>query len=351
MEDFYEENVYEIDEESRKDAQKRWDHIAKPLHSLGKLEDSIIQIAGIQRTSNVKIDKRALIIMCADNGIVEEGITQTTQDVTAIVAENFKSRRSIARILCEQTHTDLYPIDIGIAKDTCIRNEKIAYGTKNFAKEPAMSLEQVRKAIHIGMEIVKELKEAGYHMLATGEMGIGNTTTSSAVAAVLLHCRVASVTGKGAGLSSEGLLRKIDVIEQAIQTYKLTDDTAEEVLRTVQCVGGFDLAGLCGVFLGGAAYGIPIVIDGFISAVAALIAVRLQPQCVKYMLASHVSKEPASAILLEALNLSGIIHADMCLGEGSGALLLFPLLDSAIDIYHHMSTFKDIQVEEYQALE
>lgn len=345
------ETVRDINQDSMNIARKRWDSIAKPLHSLGKLEDCIVQIAGIQKTSNVKLQKRALVIMCADNGIVAEGISQTTQDVTAIVAENFLNKKATASILCEQTHTDIYPIDIGIAKDTCIRNEKIAYGTKNYAKEPAMSLEELDKALHIGINLVKELKEAGYNMIATGEMGIGNTTTSSAVASVLLQKPVEDVTGKGAGLSSEGLLHKIEVIKQAIQKYKLTQDTTQEVLQTLRCVGGFDLAGLCGVFLGGAIYEMPIVIDGFISAVAALAANKLQPLCSNYMLASHVSKEPAAVMLLEALLVSPLIHADMCLGEGTGALMLFPLLDSAVSVYEQMSTFEDIQVEEYQALE
>lgn len=345
------ETVRDIDQDSMNIARKRWDSIAKPLHSLGKLEDCIVQIAGIQKTSNVKLQKRALVIMCADNGIVAEGISQTTQDVTAIVAENFLHKKATASILCEQTHTDIYPIDIGIAKDTCICNEKIAYGTKNFAKEPAMSLEELDKALHIGINIVKELKEAGYNMIATGEMGIGNTTTSSAVASVLLQKPVEDVTGKGAGLSSEGLLHKIEVIKQAIQKYNLTQGTTQEVLRTLRCVGGFDLAGLCGVFLGGAIYEMPIVIDGFISAVAALAANKLQPLCANYMLASHVSKEPAAVMLLEALHVSPLIHADMCLGEGTGALMLFPLLDSAVSVYEQMSTFEDIQVEEYQPLE
>jgi nicotinate-nucleotide--dimethylbenzimidazole phosphoribosyltransferase len=285
--------------------------------------------------------------MCADNGVVEEGVTQSGQEVTAIVSENFLSKKATASILCSVAGADIFPVDIGIATDTCIINKKIAYGTKNMTKGPAMTREEALKAIEVGIDMVAELKEKGYKVIATGEMGIGNTTTSSAMAAVFLDVPVTDVTGRGAGLSSEGLARKIQAIQKAIQINKPDRTDGVDVLAKV---GGLDLAGLTGVFLGGAIYHVPIMIDGFISAVAALTAYTICPDSREYMLASHVSKEPAAHMVLEKLDLSAFLHADMCLGEGTGAVACFPLLDMACAVYNGMSTFQDVNIEEYKPL-
>lgn len=326
-----------------------WDDIAKPLGSLGKLECAVTQIAGIQRTPEIHIEKKALITMCADNGVVEEGISQTGQEVTAIVAENFLDEKSCVAIMCHQSGTDLFPIDIGMAVDTPrIEKRKIAYGTRNIVKGPAMTREQAVFAIEAGIAKACELKAAGYQILATGEMGIGNTTTSSAMSAVFLDVPVEEVTGRGAGLSSAGLQRKIEVIRRAIEHNRPDASDPVDVLAKV---GGFDIAGLTGVFLGGASCGMPVVIDGFISAVAALTAVRMTPACSPYILASHISKEPASHMILKALDKEAFLTCDMCLGEGSGAVALFPLLDFASEIYRKMSTFEDIRIDAYEHLE
>lgn len=336
------------DREAEKRAREHWDGIAKPLHSLGKLEDVLVQIAGIQRTSQVRVGKKALVVLCADNGVVEEGVTQTGQEVTAIVAENFLKEKATAAILCRRTGADIFPVDMGIARDTCIRNCKIAYGTKNMAKEPAMTREQAVRGILTGVQIAEELKAQGYEVLATGEMGIGNTTSSSAMAAVLLHKEAEEVTGRGAGLSSDGLSRKISAIRQAIRLHRPDPEDGVDVLAKV---GGFDIAGMVGVFLGGARCGMPVVIDGFISGVAALCAVRLCPAAADYMVASHVSKEPAAQMLLEALGKEPFLTCDMCLGEGTGAVMLFPLLDMAAAVYNSMSTFEENAIENYQPLD
>lgn len=198
-----------------------------------------------------------------------------------------------------------------------------------------------------GIRLVGELKEQGYVLIATGEMGIGNTTTSSAVATALLDVPVEEMTGRGAGLSSSGLNRKYQVIREAIDRWKLTKADPMTVLA---CVGGFDLAGIAGMFLGGAYYHVPILIDGFISSVGALLAARLCPDAAGYMLATHVSKEPAAHRILNELNLEHAIDAGMCLGEGSGAVAAFPLIEMAAEIYHKMSTFEQISVEAYQEL-
>ncbi len=335
------------DERAKMQCKQRWNSIAKPLNSLGKLEDYLVRIAGIIRSSEISLEKKGLIVMCADNGVVEEGVTQTGQEVTAIVSENFLNKKATASILCSMAKADIFPVDIGIAVDTKIINRKIAYGTKNMTKEPAMTREETVRALMTGIDLVRELKEKGYQILATGEMGIGNTTTSSALTSVFLNRPAEEVTGRGAGLSSEGLNRKIHAIQKAIEVNKPDPEDGVDVLSKV---GGLDIAGLAGVFLGGAIYQIPIVLDGFISAAAALAAVKICPLSREYMLASHVSKEPAARMVLEALGFEAPLHCDMCLGEGTGAVTLFPILDMALGVYHGMSTFEDIQVDEYQPL-
>ena len=337
-----------LDKTAMEMAAKRWDSIAKPLHSLGKMEKLVIQIAGITGSADVSVKKRALVPMCADNGVVEEGVTQTGQEVTAIVAENFLSGATSACVMSRQCGTDVIPVDIGMVVDTKVPTDlKIAYGTANMTKEPAMSREQAVQALEAGIEMVRRLKEEGYELLATGEMGIGNTTTSSAVAAVLLDRPIEEMTGRGAGLSGDGLTRKINAIKKAIEVNSPDPEDAIDVLAKV---GGFDIAGMAGMFLGGAALGVPVVIDGFISCVAALIAQRICPTAGEYMIASHVSKEPAACLILEALGKEAVIHGEMCLGEGSGAVALFPFLDMGIAVYDSMSTFEDIHVEQYEEL-
>ena len=338
------------DEKAMKEAYDRWLAIGKPLFSLGKLETVVTKIAGIKGTSDYKLQKKGLLIMCADNGVVEEGVTQTGQEVTAIVADNFTHHATSVCAMCDVAGVDVLPIDIGMVVDVpsvTKKEQKVCYGTRNFAKEPAMTKEEVCQALFVGIEAVKKCKEEGYDLLATGEMGIGNTTTSSAVASVLLNQEPGVMTGRGAGLSAEGLHRKIKVIEDAIKLHQPDPEDAMDVLSKV---GGLDIAGLTGVFLGGAIYHIPIIIDGFISSVAALCAVRMNPNTADYMLASHVSKEPAGKLVLDALGLSPMLTCDMCLGEGSGAVAAIPVIEMGLSVYRQMGTFEDIQVERYQVL-
>lgn len=340
--------VKPLDEQAMVVARKRWDSIAKPLHSLGKLETLVIQIAGITGTSEVDISRRALIPMCADNGVVEEGVTQTGQEVTAIVADNFLKGITTACVMARQCNVDVIPVDVGIAVNTQVRTDlKVACGTKNMTKGPAMTREEAIRGIESGIQIVCELREKGYNIFATGEMGIGNTTTSSAVASVLLGQPVEKMTGRGAGLSSEGLERKINAIKKAIELNKPNPEDPVDVLAKV---GGLDIAGMVGIFLGGAALGMPVLMDGFISCVAAIIAVKLCPKATDYILASHVSKEPAARLVLEHLGKDAVIHGDMCLGEGTGAVALLPLLDMAVKVYSSMSTFGDIEIDSYEEL-
>lgn len=344
------EQIRPADRESMRRAQEHWMTVGKPLFSLGKLEDAVIRMAGIKGTHEYELTKKGLVILCADNGVVEEGVTQTGQEVTAIVADNFTKNATSTSIMAQVAGVDLYPVDIGMVVDVLSvtkPEKKIRYGTRNFAKEPAMTREEAWCAVQVGIEMVRELKEKGYEILATGEMGIGNTTTSSAVVSVLLDKPVEQVTGRGAGLTSEGLERKIKVIKDAIALHR---PNPEDVLDVLAKVGGLDIAGMAGVFLGGALYHVPVVIDGFISEAAALCAVRMVPAAAEYLIPSHVSKEPAGQMLLDALGLSPFLTCDMCLGEGSGAVAVMPLLEMGLQVYRQMSTFEEIHVEQYEIL-
>ena len=326
---------------------EHWSNIAMPLHSLGRLQDTVVRIAGMTGDPRVDLKKKALVVMCADNGVVEEGVTQSGQEVTKIVAENFLKEKATASILCKKAGADIFPVDIGIATDSTIIQHKVMYGTKNMAKEPAMTREQAVQALEVGIHMVEELKEKGYGIAATGEMGIGNTTTSSAVASVLLGDEPAEITGRGAGLTNEGLERKIHAIEKAIAVNRPKWDDPVDVLAKV---GGFDLAAMAGSFLGGAIYHVPVVIDGVIAAAAAAAARRIAPAATDYMLAAHVSAEPASIWLLDLIGVTPAIQAGLRLGEGTGALALFPLLDMALSIYRDMDTFAEMEIEEYKPL-
>lgn len=342
------EKIEPVDEAAMELCRQRWDSIAHPLHSLGKLEDLLVQIAGIKRSMNFALEKKALVPMCADNGVVEEGVTQTGQEITALVAENFLQTKAVSSIMCKTVGAEIFPVDVGVAADVSILNRKIAYGTKNMAKEPAMTREQAIQAIETGIEMVEMLKEKGYGIIATGEMGIGNTTTSSAVASVLLDRPAEDMTGRGAGLSTEGLNRKINAIKKAVA---LNKPDREDAIDVVSKVGGFDIAAIAGLFLGGAALKIPVVIDGVISATGALVAASICPDAKEYMIASHVSKEPAGKLLLEALGKEASLHCDMCLGEGTGAVTFFPLLDVAAAVFQGMSDFGGIGMDAYVPLD
>ena len=343
--------IVPADAESMEKAKQRWKTVGKPLFSLGKLEDAVIRIAGIKGKPVYSLGRKGLVIMCADNGVVAEGVTQTGQEVTAIVAENFTKKETSVCLMSEVAGVDLFPVDIGMVTDVpaVTRPEyKVAYGTEDMMKGPAMTREQAAQAVLNGIRIVRELADKGYDILATGEMGIGNTTTSSAVVSVLLEKDVEAVTGRGAGLSSEGLRRKVQVIREAI---RLNEPDRKDALDVLAKVGGLDIAGLAGVFLGGALCHIPVMIDGFISSAAALCAVRMAPECRDYMLASHRSGETAGGMVLDALGLSEFIDCNMSLGEGSGAVAAMPLLDMGLSVYLKMSTFEEIKVEQYEEYE
>lgn len=335
-----------LDQSAMKMARVRWDSIVKPLSSLGMMEDIVTQIAGISGDSSVDIQRKVLVEMCADNGVVEEGISQSGQEVTALVAENFLAGQSVACLMCRENHADVVPIDIGMAVDTKVTTKyKVTRGTKNFTREPAMTRQQAVRGIEMGIQAAQDLVQMGYSLIATGEMGIGNTTTSSAVASVLLGEPVEEMTGKGAGLSNQGLVKKIQAIQRGIVLHNPDPKDPIDVLAKV---GGLDIAGMVGLYLGGAWMRTPVLMDGFISCVAALIAVRLCPNVDGYLVPSHMSKEPASQKIMAAIGKEPMLHANMCMGEGTGAAAVFPLLDLAVKIYTTMSTFEDVNLEQYE---
>jgi len=324
---------------------RNFDNVAKPIGGLGKLEELIARIGAITGSADIDIGRKCVLVFLADNGVAAEGVTQCDPSVTTAIARMMAVKRSSVCVMAAAVGADMIPVDIGM-KDTVagLFDSKLIAGTYDIYKGPAMTKKCAEKAIQTGMDFVQRQKEAGYRLIATGEAGIGNTTTSAAVAAALLNAPAELVTGRGAGLSDEGLLRKQTVIRQALEVNRPHPDDPVDIIAKV---GGLDIAAMTGVFLGGALHRIPIVIDGVISAVAALCAVRLCPDVREYMLPSHISAEPASRLLMEELGFSPILNADMKLGEGTGAVALFPLLDMAAAVYTRGATFEDISVEAY----
>ena len=346
------EEIQQIKIEAPSDAvyhqiRAHWDRVAKPLDGLGDFETAIARIGAIQRKEIPDIAKRAVVMMIADNGIVEEQVSQSGQEVTAAVAQAMGRCSSAVGKMAAVAGADTFPVDVGIATVDAIegvRNEKIAYGTANFRMEQAMTKEQAEKAINVGIKLVKELLNKDYTIIATGEMGIGNTTTATALSAALLHIWDRRMPGRGAGLSDEGLRRKEQVISEAIDKYDLLTANPFEALCAV---GGFDIAALCGVFLGGAIYHVPIVIDGLISATAAYLAQCILPGASAYFIASHWGREPVLPMLFSKMQLKPFILGNMALGEGTGAVMLFPLLDMAMALYANGEKFGEMAVGQY----
>lgn len=324
-----------------------WDSVAKPLDSMGVFEGTLARIGAIQGTVHPRLEKNRILVCCADNGIVAEGVSQCGQEITAVCAENIANGRSSVAIMAKQAGVDIKAVDVGIATDAVLSNvmdRKVRRGTRNFLREPAMTMEEAERAIQIGMELVRESKEEGVEILGIGEMGIGNTTTSSAVTAALLGLPVETVTGRGAGLDDQGLSRKREVIRLALQNY----GAMHEPMEILSKVGGLDIACMAGICLGGAICHVPIVLDGFISLAAALVACRLEPTVREYLIPSHSGKEPAMKAIEEELKLSPVIYANMALGEGTGAVLMLQLLKTVSAVYEKSCSFEDAGIRKYE---
>ena len=335
------------DEAAYSRAQQKWNNVAKPLNSLGKMEKLICRLAAVQGTENVQLSPRCALVFCADHGVVAEGVTQSGQEVTALVAQSVADGSANVNLMASAAKADVFAVDMGMANEAghpSLIKRSIARGTKNMVLGPAMTREQAIRALQAGSDLVGAMKARGYAMIATGEMGIGNTTASAAVASVLLDVPVETMTGRGAGLSDAGLMRKIRAIKRAIEVNRPDRTDPVDVLAKL---GGFEIAAMAGAFLGGMTHRIPIVIDGVISAVAALVALRICPEAGGFMLASHMSREPAGKLVMDALELEPVIDAGMALGEGTGAVMLFPLLDMAHRVYCGKHTFNDLGMDAY----
>ncbi|NLO84821.1 MAG: nicotinate-nucleotide--dimethylbenzimidazole phosphoribosyltransferase [Clostridiales bacterium] len=336
-----------LDQNAMAAAKKHWDAVAKPLGSLGLLEDHVIQLAGIMHTEQVCVSPRCVLVFCADNGVVAQGVSQSGQEMTAAVARALARGESNVNLMASTVQADVFAVDMGMAEtveEPNLLSRRISGGTQDIAVTAAMTRTQAIEAIGAGIDLVGDMKVHGYRMIATGEMGIGNTTTACAVACALLRKEPAELVGRGAGLSDAGLARKTEAIQRALRVNQPNSTDPIDVLCKV---GGYDIAGLMGAFLGGAVHQVPIVIDGMISSVAALLAAALCPLATDYMLSSHVSREPSSQLILEKLGFIPIVHAGMALGEGTGALTLFPLLDMALRVYHGSHTFTNLGMDAY----
>lgn len=328
------------------EAKLRVDSLAKPLGSLGKLEDIAVKIAGITGKVKNVINKKCIIIMASDNGVVEEGVASAPQSVTLAQTINFSRGLTGVAVLAKENNTDLKVVDVGVNTERSIPgaiNRKIRKSTYNIVKGQAMSYEECVQAINIGIEMAMISNDQGYNIIGVGEMGIGNTTTSSSVLVSLTQCKIEDAVGKGAGITQEAYEKKKWVVNEAIRINKPRMDDPIDI---VSKVGGFDLAAMVGVFLGAAYYKIPVVIDGFISAVAALVAVRLNKNVRDYLISSHCSKEIGYNIAMNELNLEPMLNLDMRLGEGSGCPIAFSVVSYSLAMMNNMATFHEAEIND-----
>ena len=329
-------------------AKMHWDSIAKPLGSFGMFEDMIVKIAGIQRTVSPDITHRTAVVLCADHGVTAQGVTQCGSEVTAVCAAAIAEGRSNINSLAAVYGAKVIAVDMGMVQEIdcpALLKRRISAGTADLSTAPAMTRTQAEQCIRTGIDLACMAKAQGAQILLTGEMGIGNTTAASAIAAVLLGKDPAEVTGRGAGLSDAGLQRKTEVIRRSLALHR--PDPSDPV-GLLSAVGGFEIAGMTGLFLGGAVCHLPVVIDGVISAAAAAIACRIEPLTAQYLLPSHSSDEPAGEGLLRLIGLQAPLHAGLRLGEGTGGMLLLPLLDGALALYRTAHTFAEENIAQYQ---
>jgi len=336
-----------LDKTVMAEAQARQDKLTKPAGSLGKLEELSVKIAGIQGKTRPSIEKKAMITMAGDHGVVDEKVGNWPQEVTAQMVQNFLRGGAGINVLARQVGARIIFVDMGVASDLQpdpqLIVRKIGYGTKNMCLSPAMTAAQAIKAIETGIEIVNGEADKGLDIVGTGDMGIGNTTASSAIFAAISGKTVEEVTGRGTGLSDEQLVHKIDVIKRALAVNKPDPSKPLDILAKV---GGFEIGGLAGVMLGAAAKRIPVVIDGFISGAAALIAVALAPRLKDYIIAAHVSAEAGHAAMLKYMGFKPLLSLDMRLGEGTGAALGIFIAEAAVRTLNGMATFAEAGVSE-----
>ena len=327
-------------------ARARQEALAKPPHSLGKLEDISVKLAGITGKLFNPVEKRRVLIFSSDNGIVREGVASAPQSVTLSQTINFTRGLTGVAVLAKHFGAELDVMDVGIDAEFSrpgVRNCKIARGTRNFAVEPAMTRAQCERALEIGIEAARRAKQDGMDIVGVGEMGIGNTSTSSAVLSALLGLSAADTVSRGGGINDAAYLKKMRLIDEAIARYAPDPEDPVDVLTKV---GGFDIAAMCGAFLGAAAERLPVVIDGFISAVAALCAFRMNRLAADYMFPSHASREKGYALAMDAMGLAPMLLLDMRLGEGSGCPIAFEIIAAAESVIQNMATFQEAAIDD-----
>lgn len=337
------------DEAAMAATRARWNSLAKPVGGLGMLEDLVVRLAGVQGTSDVRLPQRELIVTCSDNGVVRQGVSASDVAVTRIMARAIGAGQSTVCVMARHANCKVIPIDVGMRDGPTLPGVQTRVvrkgGTADITSGPAMSRDECEQAIELGIELVRERKETGTSVLLLGEMGIGNTTTSTAVACALYGERPCEFVGPGTGLSAEGVARKRAVIESALAVNAPGADDPVDILAKV---GGLDIAVFCGICLGGARYRLPILLDGIITLAGAACAVRLCPACSFALLASHVSAEPVAQLLLKELELGAPLYAQMHLGEGTGAVAMLPVLDLALAAYHEVCTLDELEITGYK---
>ncbi len=335
------------DKEAMGKARLRQDQLTKPLGSLGRLEELSVKIAGITGKVTPSIEQKAIVTMAGDHGVIAEGVSAYPQEVTAQMVYNFLRGGAGINVLARHIGARVVVVDMGVAANfephPLLISKKIAFGTSNMAKGPAMSREQALLAIDRGIEVINEEITKGLDIVGVGDMGIGNTTSSSAICAAITGEPVAKVTGRGTGIDDEQLASKVKVIEAALALNKPEPKDAIDVLSKV---GGFEIGGIAGVILGAAAQRIPVVLDGFIAGAAALIATRLCPTVMDYLIAAHVSAEVGHRVILDYLGLKPLLDLGMRLGEGTGATLAIFVVEAAVKALGEMATFADAGVSE-----
>lgn len=334
-----------LNKEAMRKAWERLDSLTKPIGSLGELENIVAKMAGITGKIHNKINKKNVVIMCSDNGVEEEGVSNCPKSVTATVTNNFTKEITGVYVLSKFAQSDITIVDVGVDADfnnSKIINRKIAYGTMNMMRGPAMTREQTIKAIEVGIETIDDLVSKGYDLFGTGEMGVANTATSAAILSVLSGLTVDMSVGKGSGITEEQFIKKKSVVTKAIEVNKPDKNDVIDVLAKV---GGFDIAGLCGCFLAAAKNRVPIVIDGFISGAAALCAYKLNPLVKEYIFPSHLSAEPGAAFAMKEIGLKPMLNLNMRLGEGSGCPLAFNIIEAALFAMDNMGTFEEATLD------
>jgi nicotinate-nucleotide--dimethylbenzimidazole phosphoribosyltransferase len=335
-----------LDERAISVARARQDILTKPAGSLGTLEDISTKVAGITGNATPKIKDKVIITMAGDHGVTDDGVSAYPKEVTAQMVYNFLNGGAAINVLARHAGARVVIVDMGVAVDFTherLVSKKIAYGTANMAKGPAMSYEDAVRSIEAGIEVFESEAKKGVDIVGVGDMGIGNTTSSSAIVAVITGYDVEKVTGRGTGIDDAGLEKKIAVIEEAIRVNKPNNKDAIDVLAKV---GGFEIGGMAGVILAAASHRVPVVIDGFISGTAALVAYGIAPAVKDYMIAAHRSVERGHSVTLDYIGLKPLLDLDMRLGEGTGAALGISIVDAACKILGEMATFEDAGVSE-----